>query len=85
MRLLIIGDVVGSSGRAVLNANLPALRQRLKADFVIVNGENAAHGFGINEKICNQLYDAGVDCITTGNFQVQKMRVAGGYRDLWHR
>jgi 2',3'-cyclic-nucleotide 2'-phosphodiesterase len=67
MRLLIIGDVVGSSGRAVLNANLPALRQRLKADFVIVNGENAAHGFGITGSICDTLYQAGADCITTGN------------------
>lgn len=67
MRLLIIGDVVGSSGRAVLNANLARLRERLKADFVIVNGENAAHGFGITGNICDSFYQAGVDCITTGN------------------
>ncbi|MFB0951208.1 MAG: YmdB family metallophosphoesterase, partial [Rhodospirillales bacterium] len=47
MRILIIGDVVGSAGRAVLNANLSSLKTRLKTDFIIVNGENAAHGFGI--------------------------------------
>ncbi|WNJ98992.1 TIGR00282 family metallophosphoesterase [Thalassospiraceae bacterium LMO-JJ14] len=67
MRILIIGDVVGSSGRAVLNGNLPALRERLKTDFVIVNGENAAHGFGITGNICDSFYQAGADCITTGN------------------
>jgi len=67
MNILIIGDVVGSAGRAVLNANLASLRQRLKTDFVIVNGENAAHGFGITGTICDTFYQAGADCITTGN------------------
>ena len=67
MRILIIGDVVGSAGRAVLNANLSSLKIRLKTDFVIVNGENAAHGFGITGSICDSFYQAGVDCITTGN------------------
>lgn len=67
MRILIIGDVVGSAGRAVLNGNLPSLRERLKTDFVIVNGENAAHGFGITGSICDSFYQAGADCITTGN------------------
>lgn len=67
MNILIIGDVVGSSGRTVLNANLADLRQRLKTDFVIVNGENAAHGFGITGNICDTFYQAGADCITTGN------------------
>ncbi len=67
MRILIVGDVVGSAGRAVLNANLARLRERLKLDFVIVNGENAAHGFGITGTICDSFYQAGADCITTGN------------------
>lgn len=67
MNILIIGDVVGSAGRAVLNANLADLRRRLKTDFVIVNGENAAHGFGITGSICDTFYQAGADCITTGN------------------
>lgn len=77
MRLLIIGDVVGSSGRAVLNANLPELRRKLKTDFVIVNGENAAHGFGITGNICDTFYQAGADCITTGNHVFDQRDVIG--------
>lgn len=67
MRLLFIGDVVGRSGRTVVLEELPGLRERLKADFVILNGENAAGGFGITEIICQDLLDAGADVITTGN------------------
>ena len=67
MNILMIGDVVGSAGRAVLNANLSRLREKLKADFVVVNGENAAHGFGITSNICETFYQAGADCVTTGN------------------
>jgi metallophosphoesterase (TIGR00282 family) len=67
MRILFLGDVVGRSGRlAVLDA-LPKLRARYAADFVVVNGENAAGGFGITEVIANELLDAGADVITTGN------------------
>lgn len=58
---------MGRSGRRVITDHIPALRERLKLDFVIVNGENAAHGFGITRKICNQFYDCGVDVITLGN------------------
>ena len=67
MRILVCGDVVGKSGRQAILYNIEKLRQRLKLDFVIVNGENAAHGFGITEKICHAFYDVGVDVITTGN------------------
>lgn len=67
MKILMIGDVVGSAGRAVVNAELPELRRKLKTDFVVINGENAAHGFGITGNICETLYQAGADCITTGN------------------
>jgi metallophosphoesterase (TIGR00282 family) len=67
LRILLCGDVVGRSGRAVVTGNLPKLRRELTLDFVIVNGENAAAGFGITDKICRELYDAGVDAITTGN------------------
>ena len=67
MRILIVGDVVGKSGRNAVDEHLPGLRERLKLDFIIVNGENAAHGFGITDKICQQLYAAGADVITTGN------------------
>ena len=67
MNILMIGDVVGSAGRAVLNGNLAQLKTKLKVDFAIVNGENAAHGFGITGAICDTMYQSGADCITTGN------------------
>jgi metallophosphoesterase (TIGR00282 family) len=67
MRLLLCGDVVGRSGREVVMANLPRLRRELALDFVVVNGENAAHGFGITDKICRELYECGVDVVSTGN------------------
>ncbi len=67
MRLLFLGDIVGRSGRRAVLEQLPALRRRLDADFVIINGENAAGGFGITTKIAAELYEAGADCITTGN------------------
>ena len=59
MKILICGDVVGKAGRKVLEDHLPDIRQRLELDFVIVNGENAAHGFGITDKICAAFYAAG--------------------------
>jgi metallophosphoesterase (TIGR00282 family) len=67
MRLLLCGDVVGRAGRDVVIAELPRLRRALALDLVVVNGENAAHGFGITDKICEQFYAAGCDVITTGN------------------
>ena len=67
MRILHVGDVVGRSGREVVLERLPELRARLGADAVVVNGENAAGGFGITAKICEELYAAGADVITTGN------------------
>lgn len=67
MRILICGDVVGSSGRKAVVETLPNLRRDLALDFVVVNGENAAHGFGITGAICAEFYAAGADVITTGN------------------
>jgi metallophosphoesterase (TIGR00282 family) len=67
MRLLFIGDVVGRSGRAAVLDHLPALRRDWALDFVIVNGENSAGGFGITETICDDLLNAGADCVTLGN------------------
>ena len=66
MRLLYCGDVVGKSGRTTIQKHLPDLRRRLAADFVIVNGENAAHGFGITAKIFRALIGAGADVVITG-------------------
>jgi len=67
MRILFVGDIMGRAGREALAATLPGLRQRLKADFVVVNGENAAHGAGITEKIAMQILESGADVITGGN------------------
>ena len=59
MRILFIGDIVGRSGRAVVLAHLPGLIRDWKLDFVAINGENAAGGFGITEPIYHELIDAG--------------------------
>ena len=67
MRILFLGDVVGRSGRTVVIEKLPKLIERYKLDFVIVNGENSAGGFGITEAIYLDLIDAGADVVTTGN------------------
>ena len=67
MRLLFLGDVVGRSGRGVVVEHLPKLIKAWRLDFVAVNGENAAGGFGITEPIYNELIDVGADAITLGN------------------
>ncbi len=67
MRLLFLGDIVGRSGRNAVCEALPGLIQRHALDFVIINGENSAGGFGITEAILNDLIDAGADCVTLGN------------------
>ncbi len=67
MRILFIGDIFGRSGREALEKHLPRLKEDLKPDVIIVNGENAANGRGITSKICKEFYGWGVDVITTGN------------------
>ncbi len=67
MRLLFVGDIVGRSGRVALQDELPRLRKAWALDCVVVNGENAAGGFGINEQILQDFFDCGVDCVTLGN------------------
>ena len=67
MRLIFLGDVVGKAGRDAIARELPLLRQRYRPDLVVVNGENAAHGFGITEEIFHGLLAAGADAVTLGN------------------
>jgi metallophosphoesterase (TIGR00282 family) len=67
MRIVFIGDIMGRSGREALEKYLPEIKTKLQPDVVIVNGENAASGAGITDKICKEFYEWGVDCITTGN------------------
>jgi len=67
MRFAFFGDVVGRSGREGLAEHLPGLRRALGLEFVIVNAENAAAGFGITENTARELFHAGADCLTLGN------------------
>ena len=67
MRIIFLGDIVGRAAREEIQNSLPRIKEDHKIDFAIVNGENAAWGFGITEEICNNLFVSGVDCITTGN------------------
>lgn len=75
MKILFCGDVVGRAGREAISRYVPDLRERLKLDFVIANGENAAHGFGMTEKTCAELFAAGVDIITGGNHTWDKPEI----------
>ena len=68
MRILFLGDVVGRSAREAVVKEIPEIRRNFSLDFVIVNGENAAGGFGITEKICEDFFSSDIDCITTGNY-----------------
>lgn len=77
MRILFLGDVVGRSGREGVLRHLPGLRERLKPDFIILNGENAAGGFGITDKIAAEFFAAGVDCITLGNHSWDQKDLVG--------
>src|SRR6516164_5467678 len=67
MRFAFFGDGVGRSGREGLAAHLPGLRRALGLEFVAVNAENAAAGFGLTESTARELFEAGADCLTLGN------------------
>ena len=67
MKLLAIGDIVGRPGRLAVETFLPELRREYDIDFVIANGENTAGGFGLTLKTARDLFDSGVDVITSGN------------------
>lgn len=67
LRLLFVADVVGRPGRDAVRRLVPELRQELAADLVILNGENAAAGFGVTAKLCREMFESGADVITLGN------------------
>jgi len=77
MRLLFLGDLLGRSGRSAAIDALPGLRARLSLDCVIVNGENAAGGFGITSQIADAVFDAGADAITLGNHAFDNREIIG--------
>ncbi|MDR2740688.1 MAG: YmdB family metallophosphoesterase [Treponema sp.] len=76
LKLIMIGDIVGEPGLAVLESRLPALRRDTNADFVVVNGENAADGFGMTGESLGRILNAGADVVTSGNHVWEK-------RDFW--
>ena len=67
VNILFCGDVVGRSGREAVSRHLPGLKRDLAVDVAIVNAENAAHGYGLTERLAGELYDAGADILSTGN------------------
>ncbi|PSL51263.1 hypothetical protein B0H94_101173 [Salsuginibacillus halophilus] len=75
MKILFIGDIVGSPGRNMLAEYLPRLKKSYKPDVTVVNGENAAHGKGLTEKIYKQLLEIGADVITMGNHTWDKREI----------
>src|ERR1700744_3288743 len=77
MNLLFCGDLVGRAGRDVVVERLPALRRDLALDFVVANGENAAGGFGITQKIWQELYESRGVCITTGQHVGEQKSTVG--------
>lgn len=67
MRVLFIGDIVGKTGRAAVRSLLPLIINKYKTELVIANGENAAGGFGITEKVASELFGYGIHILTSGN------------------
>jgi len=77
MKIMMIGDVYGEPGRAALARQLPKLRDQHHADFIVVNVENAAGGFGVTQAIAESVLDLGVDVMTTGNHVWDKREITG--------
>jgi metallophosphoesterase (TIGR00282 family) len=77
MRIVYFGDIVGRSGRKAVLESLDEINKRYAPDFMIANGENAAHGFGITGKICEDFFAAGIDVVTTGNHAWDQREIVG--------
>jgi len=77
MRILFLGDIVGRSGRTAVEAALPRLRESLRLDLVVVNVENASHGFGCSPAMADALFTAGADVLTLGNHAWDRRDLAG--------
>jgi hypothetical protein len=77
VNILIVGDVVGSPGRGILKRALPLVFKKHDIDYCIANVENAAGGFGVTKEVCDELLDAGVDCLTSGNHIWDKKEIIG--------
>jgi len=75
VKIFFIGDIVGKSGRKIVYQKLPELREKYKLDCIIANGENAAGGLGITPKIAEELFDNGINIITSGNHVWKKKEI----------
>jgi len=76
LRVLMIGDVVGSPGRKALKDNVPGLKREFGLDLVMANGENAAGGMGITRDVAEEIFSYGIDFITMGNHVWNKKETA---------
>ena len=74
MRIAFIGDIVGRPGRKIIKENLVKIKKEYEIDYVIANGENASHGFGLTTTSCSELLKAGIDIITGGNHSFDKKK-----------
>ena len=72
MRILFIGDIVGRSGRRIVCERLPGLVANWKLDLVVINGENAAGGFGITESIYQEMLESGADVVTEEGTEINR-------------
>jgi metallophosphoesterase (TIGR00282 family) len=75
IKILFIGDIVGSPGREAVKIILPQLKEQYKLDFIVANGENAAGGSGLTPKICMELFDYGIDVLTSGDHIWRKKEI----------
>ena len=84
MNILIIGDVVGSPGRAIMKRALPKLLRRHDVDYCIANVENAAGGFGVTREVADEITALGVDCMTSGNHIWDKKEIVSAIEQMPH-
>lgn len=75
MKILFIGDIVGSPGRKAIKELIPKIKKKEKIEFVIANGENAAGGSGITPRLAEELFDSGVDVLTSGDHIWKKKEI----------
>ena len=79
MRILTVGDVVGSCGVDYIKRNLKQIKDELNIDFIVINGENALQGSGINKSVCDDFFNADCDCITLGNHAFKNKGVSAAF------
>ena len=75
VRLLFIGDIFGRPGRKMAQAAVPLIREKESVDLVVANAENAAGGNGLTKNVVEELYSAGIDCLTSGNHHWDKREI----------